>query len=216
MKYMLRKIAFVFLWIPFIGVSEVMAQPFSAYTDVRQEFYVFDNGAVNRIEPLIPVDYKVGRRAVAYLDNARNFKVYRDGAVTIINDLFTTQFSVSDNLVLFRSANMISVIDGQDVVLLSKLCDRFAMGDSVVLFYDINQSTFNGYYNGKITELETFLNIRENDFTFDSTVKVSDNIGAYINFNNQFKVFYNNESEAIESQAVLDFKVGRNTVGYVD
>ena len=83
---------------------------------------MFDNGAVNRIEPLIPVDYKVGRRAVAYLDNARNFKVYRDGAVTTINDLFTTQFSVSDNLVLFRSANMISVIDGQDVVLLSKLC----------------------------------------------------------------------------------------------
>lgn len=194
----------------------LLAQPFSAFTNIRQEFYVFDNGAIHKIEPMQPVDYKVGRRAVAYLDNARNFKVYQDGTVTKINDLFTTQFTVSDNLVLFRSANMISVIDGNDVVLLSKLCDRYAMGDSVVLFYDINQSTFNGYYNGQITELETFLNIDQNDFRFDSTVKVSDNIGAYINFNSQFKVFYNNHSEVIESQPPRDFQVGRNTIAYID
>ena len=192
------------------------SQPFSAFTNIRQEFYVFDNGAVNRIESMAPINYKVGRSSVAYLDNARNFKIYRDGTITPITDLFTTQFEVSDNLILYRSAKMISVVDGTDVVLLSRLCDRYALGDSVVLFYDINNSSFDGYYNGKITQLESFLSLNNTDFTFDSTVKVSDNIGAYINYNDQFKVFYNNEVETLENQAVTSFKVGRNTVAYVD
>ncbi|HOZ50851.1 MAG TPA: hypothetical protein PLU17_03275 [Chitinophagaceae bacterium] len=192
------------------------AQPFSAYTNIRQEFYVFDNGAVNKVEPLLPLEYKVGRSSVAYVDNARNFKIYRDGNVMPVTDLFTTQFDVSDNLILYKSAKMISVVDGNDVVLLSRLCDRYALGDSVVLFYDINQAMFKGYYNGQITELENFLSINETDFTFDSTVKVSDNIGAYINYNDQFKVFYNNQVETLENQAVRNFQVGRNTVGYVD
>lgn len=192
------------------------SQPFSAYNDIRQQFYVFDNGAINQIEHLPPIEYRIGRNAVAYLDNQRIFKLYKDGTVTTVNDMFTTNFQVSDNLVLYKSANMVSVVDGSDVVLLSKLCNRYAMGDSVVLFYDINRSSFNGYYNGKITELETFLNLRDNDFTFDSTVKVSDNIGAYLNYNEQFKVFYNNQSEVLESQPVKQFQVGRNIVAYVD
>lgn len=193
-----------------------VAQPFSAFTNVRNEFYVFDNGAMHRIEGVEPISYKVGRGAVAYIDNSRIFKIYRDGMVTPISDLFTTQYDISDNIVLYRSANSISILDGSDVVLLSKLCNRYAFGDSVVLFYDINQSSFNGYYNGKITELETYLSVSSTDFTFDSTVKVSDNIGAYINYNDQFKVFYNHEVETLESQAVKEFKVGRNTVAYID
>ena len=202
----------LFLSLPF----GIWAQPFSAYTNARQEFYIFDNGAINKLESWTPIDFKVGRNTVAYIDNSRNFKIYRDGTITPITDLFTTQFDVSDNLILFRSANMISVIDGSDVVLLSRLCDRFAMGDSVVLFYDNNTSSFNGYYNGKITQLESFLALKSTDFTFDSTVKVSDNMGAYINYNEQFKVFYNNEVETLENQTVSNFGVGRNTVAYVD
>ena len=192
------------------------SQPFSAYTDLRQQFYVFDNGAINQLEHLLPIDYKIGRSAVAYLDNQRIFKIYKDGMVTTVNDMFTTNFQVSDHLILFKSANMVSIIDEGEVVLLSKLCNRYAMGDSVVLFYDMNRSSFNGYYQGKITELETFLNLKDGDFTFDSTVKVSDNIGAYINYNEQFKVFYNNETEVLENQPVKQFQVGRNIVGYID
>jgi len=196
--------------------SVAVSQPYSAFGNVRQEFHVFDNGAVHRIEPLLPVNYKIGRSGVAYLDNQRIFKVYRDGAVQVISDLFTTQFDVSDNLILFRSANMISVIDQGEVIPLSKLCDRYLLGDSIVFFYDVNRQTFNAYYHGQTTEMETFLNLGQNDFKFDSTVKVSDNIGAYISFNDQFKVFYAGQNETLENQAVREFHVGRNTLAYVD
>lgn len=205
-----------FLLIAIFCSGWVHAQPFSAYINAREEFYVFDNGAVNRLEAIKPLTYKVGRGAVAYIDNARNFKIYRDGNVTAISDLFTTEFEVSDNLILYKNSKIISVIDGSDVVLLSRLCDRYAMGDSIVLFYDINRSTFNSYYHGKITELETFLSLDETDFAFDSTVKVSDNIGAYINYNEQFKVFYDNQVETLENQRVKEFKLGRNTLAYID
>ncbi|MBK8144831.1 MAG: hypothetical protein IPK62_07425 [Bacteroidetes bacterium] len=205
----------VFL-ISLCSLQVAIAQPYSAYTDIRLQFYVFDNAAANQVEHLLPIDYKIGKNAVAYLDNQRIFKIYKDGQSSVVNDMFTTNFHVSDNLILFKSANMLSVVDDGKVVLLSKLCNRYAMGDSVVLFYDANRSSFNGYYNGKTTELETFLNLRDNDFTFDSTVKVSDNIGAYINYNEQFKVFYNGESEVLENQTVKQFQVGRDIVAYVD
>ncbi|KXK41608.1 MAG: hypothetical protein UZ11_BCD004001890 [Bacteroidetes bacterium OLB11] len=194
----------------------IFAQPFSAYTDLRQRFNVFDNGVVSSVEGLPPIDFKIGRTAVAYLDNQRVFKVFKDGMVNTVNDMMTSQFAVSDNLILYKSSNIISVIDGSDVVLLSRLCERYALGDSVVLFYDINRSSFNAYYQGKITELETFLNITDDDFSFDKNVKVSDNIGAYINYNGELKVFFNGESQVLESQRVQNFQVGRNMLAYVD
>lgn len=192
------------------------AQPYSGFTNVRQEFHVFDNGVTHRVEGLLPISYKIGKAGIAYLDNQRIFKIYRDGAVNVVNDLFTTEFDVSDNFILYRSANIISVIDQGEVVLLSKLSSKYLLGDSLVFFYDLNKQTFNAYSHGKTTELETFLNLGENDLKFDSTVKVSDNIGAYVNFNDQFKVFYNDQLETLESQAVKKFEVGRNTLAYVD
>ena len=104
--------------------SDIQAQPFSAYVNAREEFYIFDNGAINRLEAIKPIEYKVGRNAIAYIDNGRNFKVYHDGNVTAVSDLFTTQFDVSDNLILYRSAKMVSVIDGSDI----KNCEVVELG----------------------------------------------------------------------------------------
>lgn len=203
----------VFALITAIGLD---AQPLSAYSTIRQEFYIFDNGAFNRVEPLIPREYKIGRSGIAYVDNLNNFKIYKDGAVNTVSNFFTTDFQVSDNLIAYNNSKILTVMDGSDVVLLSRLCSQYAMGDSVVLFYDLNKQTFNGYSNGNIVELEGFLNLDTTDFDFQQTVKVSDNIGAYINYNEQFKVFYNGESEVLENQRIKEFKLGRNTLAYVD
>jgi hypothetical protein len=200
----------------FVCNSLLQAQPFSAYTDIRNEFYAFDNGALHRLEGLAPVNVKIGRSGILYHDNQRILKLYRDGGMQTVTDLFTSQFEVSDNLMLFRSANMIAVIDDGQVTTLSGLCDRYALGDSIVVFYDNNRSTFNAYYHGKTTELESVLNTNTNDFQFGTSAKVSDNICAYINFNDQLKVFFQNNIETIENQVVNSFEVGRNTVGYVD
>lgn len=125
----------------FVCNSLLQAQPFSAYTDIRNEFYAFDNGALHRLEGLAPVNVKIGRSGILYHDNQRILKLYRDGGMQTVTDLFTSQFEVSDNLMLFRSANMIAVIDDGKVTTLSGLCDRYALGDSIVVFYDNNRSS---------------------------------------------------------------------------
>ncbi|MBP6625223.1 MAG: hypothetical protein KA198_08625, partial [Chitinophagaceae bacterium] len=94
----MKKLSIIFL---LLSSLSMYAQPFSAYTNIRQEFFVFDNGAINRIEPFAPTNYKVGRNAVAYLDNQQIFKVFKDGMVSVVNDLSTSNFEVSDNLVLY-------------------------------------------------------------------------------------------------------------------
>jgi hypothetical protein len=193
----------------------IKAQPFSAYTNARKEFYTFDNGGVNRIEPLEPISYKIGKRGIAYMDNARNFKVYHNGTVTQLSDLFNTAYHVSDDFITYHNRNILNVIDGTEIKTLSNFCTKYAMGDSIVVFYDYNKSIFSCYYNGEIIELETFLLTNsENDFVFDSTVKVTDNIVAYVNYNNTFNVFLNNKHTVLEDNIPKDFQVGRNTVAY--
>ena len=44
-----------------------LAQPYSAFVDIRQEFYAFDNGAINKLEHLKPVDYKIGKNTIMIL-----------------------------------------------------------------------------------------------------------------------------------------------------
>lgn len=200
----------------FMCITQITAQPYSAFLNVRNEFNIFDNGIISRAEALRPMSYKIGKTGITYLSNMGVLKIYKDGDIQVLNDLTTTDYDVSDNLILFRAANKISVIENGELTTLSKLCDRYKMGDSVVLFYDAVTRSLNGYYQGKITELEGFLNLDDNDFKIDSSLKVSDNIGAYINYNEQFKVFYQHNSEVLENQAVKQFQVGRNIVGYID
>jgi len=214
--YQNMKIKLLLLFLTFNLATQLGAQPYSAYVDVRQEFYAFDNGSINKLDHLKPIDFKIGKSSIAFIDNQRNFKLYRDGIVTTINEnLYTVRFFMTDNLILYRSANMISVIDGNDVKLLSGLCQDFAVGDSVVLFYDMNRSSFNAYYNGDITEMETYL-LTGNDFSFSDHMKCSDNIGAYTNFNDVFKAFFHNKVYTLEQQKIRDYQVGRNTIAYTD
>ncbi|MDT4840081.1 hypothetical protein FQZ97_738910 [compost metagenome] len=48
------------------------------------------------------------------------------------------------------------------------------------------------------------------------SVKVSDNIAAFVNYANRFKVFYKGELNELETYTVTSFDVGRNVVPYVD
>lgn len=196
--------------------SQLNAQSYSAYVNARQEFYVFDDGAINKVDYLRPISYGIGKNAVAYVDNQRNFKVYKDGIPTTISDLFTIQFRMTDNFIAYRSAQLLSVIDGHDVKLLSKLCSAYDLGDSIVVYYDDNKQTLNAYYGEQNTVLESFLLLQDGDFAFGKSLKVGDNICAYVNYNDAFKCFYQNENYTLENQAVTNFDLGRNTLAYVD
>ena len=65
-----------FLILVFSG--KIIAQPYSAYVDVRQEFYAFDNGAINKLDHLQPVDYQIGKNSIAFIDTAGKIGIRLD------------------------------------------------------------------------------------------------------------------------------------------
>jgi hypothetical protein len=183
----------------------------SAYTDIYNKFYAFDNGSTTQLEYLSPRDYAIGRTGIAYQDNLGIFKVYRYGVTNKVNPNFTSAYGVTDNFIFYKTQTSLHVIDADDDVELCRSVGDYAVGDSVVMYFDKVRSILYAYYNGKKEELETNLATQ----TF-SSYKVSDNVIAYTNFMDQFKVFTLGETHTLESQPVKEFEVGRNMVAYVD
>jgi len=211
------------------------AQPLSAFTNFQNHFMVWDNGMIRKMESLAPQKVAIGRNAIPYIDNSHNFKIYYHGGVSKVNDGFTNYFLASDDLVLFQNAKSLNVWDNGKITNLSKYCENYILGDSVVLFFDGVQREYRAYYDGHIYPIEGFLaaNSAENVFSMDDSdatvssdmqvatgqlpsLKVRDNIAAYVNYANQFRIFYHGSIINQEEYLIENFDVGRNTVAYVD
>jgi hypothetical protein len=193
------------------GFQSSAQSRYSAYTDIQNRFYVFENNENIFLEPLPPKSYKIGKAGLAYLDNIGIFKVFRDGNNNVINNNITLDYGVTDNLIYYISGNALNIIDGMDDKQICRFVGEYAVGDSVVFYFDKMRNTLQVYYNGKSQELEN--NLANTDF---SNVVVSDNVVAYTNFTNQFKVFWQGQTYTLETQDVTNIKVGRNTVAYTD
>lgn len=210
-------------------------QPLSAYTNFQHQFMVWDNGMIRKIESLDPIKVSIGRIAVPYIDNSHNFKIYYKGGVTKINDGFTNNFQVSDYLMTYQNARALFVWQEGKITNLSKYCTSFYLGDSLVIYFDGVQKEYRAYYNEHVYPIEGFLaaNSSENIFNTGGTdihvsnemevatgqlpsVKVSDNIAAYVNYSNQFRIFFHGIILSQENYLISSFDVGRNTVAYVD
>jgi len=192
-------------------LTGVIAQPLASYTNMQNQVMVWDKGMLRKIDYLPPVEMKVGRIAIPYLDNSRSFKIYYGGGMRTVNNGFTNEFAVSDNLVAFLNAQSLSVFDKGNIKNLSTYCTQYFLGDSVLMFYDGIRNEYKAYYGGKVYPIEGFLAGEALE-----VVKVTDNIAAYDNYANQFRIFYHGEIINQEDYAVTSFEVGRNLVAYVD
>lgn len=207
----------------------------SAYTSFQNQFMVWDNGMIRKIEYLVPLQVKIGRSAIPYIDNSRSFKIYHNGGAQKINDGFTSNFQVSDYLITYQNARALNVWEQGKVTNLSKYCEQFYTGDSVVVFFDGVQKEYRAYYGGEVYPIEGFLAATNTTNLFNTDektvrissemdiasgalpgIKVSDNIAAYVNYANQFRIFYRGQIIDQENYLVTSFDVGRNNVAYVD
>lgn len=187
------------------------AQPLSCFVNIQNQVMVWDNGMIRKIDYLQPVITKIGRVAIPYIDNSRSFKVYYGGRVYPVNVGFTNDFYTTDNLVMFLNNTSLHVFDKGKVKNLTTYVQQYYLGDSVLLFLDGVRTEYKAYYNGQVYPIEGFLagNAVE-------AVKVTDNIAAYDNYANQFRIFFHGNIIEQENYAVSSFEVGRNTAAYVD
>jgi len=207
----MKKTFSLFFALLLITSFPTFSQPLSAYTNLQNQVMVWDNGIIRKVDYLRPLDMKIGRTAIPYIDNSRSFKIYYAGGVKTVNAGFTRDFTVSDNLVTFMNASSLNVFDNGTIKNLSGLAEQYYLGDSVVLYFDGVRREYKAYYDGDIYPIENFLAGDAID-----VVKVSDNIIAYDNYANQFRVFYQGGIIQQEDYAVNNFAVGRNTVAYID
>ncbi|MBC7552346.1 MAG: hypothetical protein H7257_00045 [Taibaiella sp.] len=188
------------------------SQPLATYVTMQNELMVWDRGMIHKIDYMIPTSLKTGRIAIPYLDNSRTFKIYYAGSMRQVNVGFTNNFYATDNLVAYLNQKSLYVFDKGVNKNLTPICDQYFIADSLVLFLDGLKSQYSVYYNGQIYGgVESFVP----DSTL-SAIKVTDNIIAYNNFANQFRLFYHGARIAQEDNPVSTFDAGRNTVAYVD
>ncbi|MBE2290798.1 MAG: hypothetical protein IAE95_14695 [Chitinophagaceae bacterium] len=183
----------------------------ASYLDNQNQLMVWDKGMIRKIDFLAPVSIKIGRTAIPYLDNSRSFKIYANNRVTPVNIGFTNAYYVTDNLVAFLNQKSLNVFDNGVIKNLTNVTDQFFVADSVILFLDTYKGAYKAYYKGQIFNVESYFA----DSSL-SAIKVTDNIIAYNNFANQFRIFYHGELLAQEDYPVSGFEVGRNTAAYVD
>lgn len=200
-------LATLFLFTSFIS----QAQPLSSFVNLQNQVMVWDNGMIRKVDYLQPVVMKTGRVTIPYIDNSRSFKIYFGGRIYPVNIGFTNDFYTTDNLVAFLNNTSLHVFDKGKVKNLSTYATQYYLGDSVLLFFDGVRSEYKAYYNGQVYPIEGFLAGNPLE-----VVKVTDNIAAYDNYANQFRIFFHGNIIEQENYAVNSFEVGRNTVGYVD
>lgn len=193
--------------------KHIDAQPLSAYTDIQNQVMVWDNGVIRKADYLQPIEMKIGRIAIPYIDNSNNFKVYYRGGVRKLNIGFTNQFQATDCIIPFLNATSLNVFDRGEVKNLSRMCNQYYAGDSLIFFMDGRTQQYNAYYNGEVLAVEPFLAASNNGI---GQVALKSNIAAYVNYANQFHLFYQGQVINQESYPVSTFKAGRNTVAYVD
>ncbi len=187
-------------------------QNISAYVDYKNYFFAFDNGPNIELESQPIKSYKVGGNAVAYVNGADNFRAYYGGEIYDLLSIAPMDYIATDNYVLFNSNMILSVFDNGKQTRLSGYCNSYAAGDSIIAFFDLNSSILKTYANGQVQELDNLLGKDVDSIKF----KVGDNIVAYVNSAEQFKIFYRDHVLNLESYVPVSFQAGRNIVSYID
>jgi len=215
MKYIYFKGVIFLLFLTLFIVAKTFAQGggLGAYVDFRQRFYVFDHGVTKMIEQQQVKSFKIGGNCIAYEDYADNFKVYINGHVQTLEIGGIGSYEVTDNLVIYTITDVCKVFDNGKIVTLSASVRDFAIGDSLVMFFDYFYNTLNGYYNGVIYSRKLRL-IGE----MIQKIEAGDNIAGIVTSEDKnFWIFYNGSLQLItEFVDSVNFKAGRDIVAYMD
>ncbi|MFI5150059.1 MAG: hypothetical protein ACHQRM_10025 [Bacteroidia bacterium] len=187
------------------------AQNLNAYSDILKYFRIFDDGKLVEAEYLPVTMPQVGGNSVAYVDNSNNFKIYYNGESHIEADNKPDRFYETDNLVAYDFNKRLEVFEQGQSTLLCYQHGIYAVGDSVVAFFDTIAYSLKVYKNQEIKEVEALYGKGQ-----PQKLKAGDNIIAYVGYNGFFKVYFRNRLYELESYAPNQFKAGCNTVAYVD
>jgi hypothetical protein len=197
----------------FFNLVEAYSQQLAAFSDYRRHFMIFDNGQIKELDHLPAQSFRAGANCVAYVTNSGRFNVYYNRNVFTLSDNFVSKYFVSSNLMTYFVYDQMFVFDSGVTHLLSGKVKSYAIGDSILAFFNENTHSSHVYYKGEILTIERSLTgspILE--------FKAGDNLIAYYNTNTKYlKAFYNGRLwNILKSSAMVPFAPGRNMLAYID
>lgn len=190
------------------------SQHLAAYSDIQNQFYVFDAGVTKKLENLKIQSYKVGGNHVAYIDNSGALKAYYNGEVyTLDNAGPNMKYYATDYLLGYKYLDFLKVFDRGKVKVLCTATEGFMVQDSLITWYDRIRQTVDIYYKGSVQTLEDGLL----DFPVER-FKSGDNTLAYVtSVDHKFKVFWAGDAWIIDDFGEdMSFKAARNIVAFMD
>ena|GEM_PF-1841805 len=183
------------------------SQGIAVWVDQYNDFYVFDNGRISKLEHQLVEEYQVGNNFVAYIDVKGEFRYYYNGKV---QTLFTTPpsiWGVSNNFLYYNDgAAGVIIKDGRKQMINSFAGANTKFDDGLLAYID-RDDAFKVHYNDREIELE---NVEVKKW------KLANNLVAYVNRYESFNCFVDGESFELEAYPPLNFKVAKNIVAYID
>lgn len=206
-----RDLAFLFIFFSVLNPDFSFSQNLSAYINIRNEFYVFEDSFTHQIDYLPPLSYKIGGNSIAYIDNKNTFRVYQYGAITAPIRGIVTDYAVSNDLVFLRTPGSMYVFDDGQLNLLTRFIGPYVLCDSLVGFVDYASRNLMAYHDGTIKVVKE--GISDPAATFMAS---GGNLFAYKTYDNIFGIYYRGSVYEQQTEFPVQVKAGNNVVAYLD
>jgi len=177
--------------------SKLHVKDFLATYELANILYVFQNGT-NMMLTKYFESYKTGDEMVAFIEkNNELFKVFFNGEVTILEDIaegiHIESYQLNDNLLAYTTdQDYFKMFYNNELTEISSSAEKiiYSVGKNTLAFWDDMALEFAVYQNGEKFFLESNKPV---------SFSAGDNLVAYINNYEEFKVFFNENEYLISS-----------------
>lgn len=198
--------------------SQKTGKDIFAYSDLNNEFKIYDQGAIFDTKSSNIHSFKCGRGVVAYLDRFNNaFNVYSNGVVNTLSTQMPQRYYVTENMVSYvdYESNFMIYYNNVATKIESFEPGMYKAKENVLLFF--YEPELKIVYGGAVYTLEKFFDVQHE-------VTLGVNSALYIDNGNRAKYFYKGRTfenfliEKPQSYRLFRdlpcFKYGNHTIGF--
>jgi len=177
------------------------------YSTQQGDYYVYDDDRQVHLEHQQILSAQPAANSIAYITNTGDLKYYARHNLSKLDISNPSFYRNTDYYLYYSTGGNFSVFNGIEKKYLGNIQHLpYAFGDSIAAVHDFS-AYFYAYVKDKFIELEQHP-IKK--------VEAGDNLLAYVNHIDQFKIFYHYEKFAIDDYAPVKMKAAANTVAFIN
>ena len=193
-----------------ICVTTVHAQRVIPFVDFNYYFRTFENDNFRQLEFQQIKEYKGGDDFVAYIDTRGNLRVY-DGKERKDISNMNVVYKTSDHLMAYSIGPTLNMWDDGELQTLTYFSRNYEVKDSIIVFEDTRFNTVSVYWNKQIYQIYQMTG------ELNMPVVIGDNIVAFKDNGNYFKVFYQGRIYDLGVwNGTIDFEAGCDMLCFND